>query len=209
MHRGWSPSLCCCVQQPCEYSGCVLSPDAATQCANLFQICQGVGGKYERLSRRNQSDTSPVHSADSPVTCQQMALTFTHGLMAGTEFLPETKKLCPSLPVRISCTLPLSAMQIQKLKKKKEKNKKENISPLACSCLTNVPSPLYSIPVKYKQLFCQEMSIFLNYQPVGNQITIVRGNNEQALMSKKPTNEVINLLLYDNDYALACLMASM
>lgn len=50
------------------------------------------------------------------------------------------------------------------------------------------------------------MSIFLNYQPVGNQITIVRGNNEQA---KKPTNEVINLLLYDNDYALACLMASM
>lgn len=94
-------------------------------------------------------------------------------------------------------------------RKKKKKNKKENISPLACSCLTNVLSPLYSIPVKYKQLFCQEMSIFLNYQPVGNQITIVRGNNEQALMSKKPTNEVINLLLYDNDYALACLMASM
>lgn len=93
--------------------------------------------------------------------------------------------------------------------KKNKKNKKENISPFACSCLTNVPFPLHSIPVKYKQLFCQEMSIFLNYQPVGNQITIVRGNNEQALMSKKPTNEVINLLLYDNDYALACLMASM
>lgn len=44
-HRGRSPSLCRCVQQPCEYSGCVLSPDAATQCANLFQICQGVEGE--------------------------------------------------------------------------------------------------------------------------------------------------------------------
>lgn len=118
-HRGWSPSLCRCVQQPCEYSGCVLSPDAATQCANLFQICQGVGGKYERLSRRNRSDTSPVHSADSPVTCQQMALTFTRGLMAGTKFLPATKKLGPSLLVRISCSLPLSAMQIPKKWKKK------------------------------------------------------------------------------------------
>lgn len=51
------------------------------------------------------------------------------------------------------------------------------------------------------------MSIFLNYQPIGNQITT--GNNEQVLMSKKTANEVINLLLYDNDYALACLMASM